>query len=246
MESILTLENLGYSYHTPEGEVPALRAINLALAPGEFISIAGPSGCGKSTLLSLIAGLLKPETGTINVKSNNSIGYMLQRDSLLEWRTVYNNILLGLEIQNKKNTGSLEFVERLIKDYGLSSFKDAHPSQLSGGMRQRAALIRTLALKPDILLLDEPFSALDYQTRLEVSDDIGKIIRNENKTAILVTHDISEAIAMGDKVIILSKRPGTIKKILPINVSIENRTPFNTRSAPEFKELFNEIWKELN
>lgn len=246
MESILKLKNIDYSYHTPAGEVTALHNIDLSLAPGEFLSIVGPSGCGKSTLLSIIAGLIKPAKGTISIETGNNVGYMLQRDSLLEWRTIYNNILLGLEIQNKKNPDTLKFVERLISDYGLLSFKDAHPSQLSGGMRQRAALIRTLALKPDILLLDEPFSALDYQTRLEVSDDIGKIIRNENKSAILVTHDIAEAIAMGDKVVILSKRPGTIKKILPIKVSIENRTPFNTRSAPEFKELFNEIWKELN
>lgn len=246
MESVLSIKNLNFSYHTPEGEIPALTNINLDIMPGDFISIVGPSGCGKSTLLSLITGLLKSESGTIAIKSGNSIGYMLQRDSLLEWRTIYQNILLGLEIQNNITPQTLDFVERLINDYGLTNFKKSRPSQLSGGMRQRAALIRTLALKPDILLLDEPFSALDYQTRLAVSDDIGKIIRNEKKTALLVTHDISEAIAMGDKVIILTKRPGTIKKILPIKVSIDNRTPFNTRFAPEFKELFNEIWKELN
>lgn len=246
MEPVLSINNLSYSYHTPEGEIIALKGITLDLMPGEFISIVGPSGCGKTTLLSLITGLLNPEFGKISINGNHSIGYMLQRDSLLEWRTVYNNILLGLEIQNKKNPETLKLVDRLIRDYGLENFQNSRPSQLSGGMRQRAALIRTLALKPDILLLDEPFSALDYQTRLEVSDDIGRIIRNEKKAAILVTHDISEAIAMGDKVVILSKRPATIKKIMHIKVSIENRTPFNTRSAPEFKELFNDIWKELN
>lgn len=246
MEPILELKKLCYSYHTPEGEVKALNDISFRLMPGEFISIVGPSGCGKSTLLSLITGLLTPESGTLSVKTNAAMGYMLQRDNLFEWRTVYSNILLGLEIQKKLTKDYIQPVDKMIEDYGLSQFKSSRPSQLSGGMRQRAALIRTLALKPDILLLDEPFSALDYQTRLEVSDDIGKIIKSEGKTAILVTHDISEAISMGDRVIILSRRPGTIKKIIPVRVSIDDRTPFNTRFTPEFKDIFNEVWKELN
>lgn len=246
MEPILEFKNLSYSYHTLEGEVRALENISFHIMPGEFVSIVGPSGCGKSTLLSLITGLLQPESGTLHVKENVAMGYMLQRDNLFEWRTVYSNILLGLEIQKKINPQSIEFVEKMIEDYGLSQFKDARPSQLSGGMRQRAALIRTLALRPEILLLDEPFSALDYQTRLEVSDDIGKIIKSEGKTAILVTHDISEAISMGDKVLVLSKRPATIKKIIPVNITQKDRTPFNTRFAPEFKDIFNEVWKEMN
>lgn len=246
MEPILELNKLCYSYHTPEGEVKALNNISFRLMPGEFISIVGPSGCGKSTLLSLITGLLPPESGTLFVKENTAMGYMLQRDNLFEWRTVYSNILLGLEIQKKLTKDYIRPVDKMIDDYGLSQFKSSRPSQLSGGMRQRAALIRTLALKPDILLLDEPFSALDYQTRLEVSDDIGKIIKSEGKTAILVTHDISEAISMGDRVLILSKRPGTVKKIISVRVSVNDRTPFNTRFAPEFKDIFNEVWKELN
>lgn len=246
MEPILEFKNLSYSYHTLEGEVRALENISFHIMPGEFVSIVGPSGCGKSTLLSLITGLLQPESGALHVKENATMGYMLQRDNLFEWRTVYSNILLGLEIQKKINPQSIEFVEKMIEDYGLSQFKDSRPSQLSGGMRQRAALIRTLALRPKILLLDEPFSALDYQTRLEVSDDIGKIIKSEGKTAILVTHDISEAISMGDKVLVLSKRPATIKKIIPVNLTLEDRTPFNTRFAPEFKDIFNEVWKEMN
>lgn len=246
MEPILEFKDLCYSYHTMEGEIKALKNISFRLMPGEFISIVGPSGCGKSTLLSLITGLLTPESGTLTVKENAAMGYMLQRDNLFEWRTVYSNILLGLEIQKKLTGDYIESVDKMIEDYGLTQFKSSRPSQLSGGMRQRAALIRTLALKPDILLLDEPFSALDYQTRLEVSDDIGKIIKSEGKTAILVTHDISEAISMGDRVVILSKRPGTVKKIIPVDVTLDERTPFNTRFAPEFKNIFNEVWKELN
>lgn len=246
MEPILEFKNLNYSYHTLDGEVKALKDISFRIMPGEFVSIVGPSGCGKSTLLSLITGLLQPESGSLYVRANTAMGYMLQRDNLFEWRTVYNNILLGLEIQKKINPNSIEFVEKMIADYGLTQFKNSKPSQLSGGMRQRAALIRTLALRPEILLLDEPFSALDYQTRLEVGDDIGKIIKSEGKTAILVTHDISEAISMGDKVLILSKRPGTVKKIIPVNVNLKDRTPMNTRFAPEFKDIFNEVWKEMN
>lgn len=246
MEPILEFKNVCYSYHTPEGELNALENISFSLMPGEFVSIVGPSGCGKSTLLSLITGLIKPESGELFVQKNAPIGYMLQRDNLFEWRTVYSNIILGLEIQHKKTKENLDMVDAMIENYGLSQFKNSRPSQLSGGMRQRAALIRTLALKPDLLLLDEPFSALDYQTRLEVSDDIGKIIKSEGKTAILVTHDISEAISMGDRVIILSRRPGTIKKQIPVIIGNSERTPFNTRFAPEFKDIFNEIWKELN
>ena len=175
-----------------------------------------------------------------------NIGYMLQKDHLFEWRTIYSNVLLGLEIQKKKSEENIERAEHLLTDYGLDKFKDSRPSQLSGGMRQRAALIRTLALDPELLLLDEPFSALDYQTRLSVGDDIGKIIRKEEKTAILVTHDISEAVSMADRVIVFSRRPATVQKIISIVFDLEDRTPMASRSAPEFKNYFNEIWKELN
>lgn len=245
MKPILELKDVSYSYHTLSGETKALNNISLSVGNGDFISIVGPSGCGKSTLLSLIAGLLIPECGEIIINGSN-IGYMLQKDHLFEWRTVYKNITLGLEIQKKLTPAKKELVNDMLATYGLINFKDAKPSQLSGGMRQRAALIRTLALEPDLLLLDEPFSALDYQTRLEVCDDIGAIIKKEDKTAILVTHDLSEAIAMGDKVVILSKRPGAIKNIVPIELSVKNRTPMSSRDAPEFKDYFNLIWKELN
>ncbi len=252
MKPLLELESVSYAYHSLSGETPALNNISFDVKEGEFIAIVGPSGCGKSTLLSLIAGLISPETGDIKINGTDvanaraSIGYMLQRDHLFEWRSIYKNVILGLEIQKKLTKEYLDTVDKMLVNYGLETFKDKRPSELSGGMRQRAALIRTLALKPSILLLDEPFSALDYQTRLTVSDDIGCIIKKEKKTAILVTHDLSEAISLGDKVIVLSKRPATIKTIFPIEFALENKTPLACRNAPEFKDYFNAIWKELN
>lgn len=252
MKPLLELEHVSYSYHSLDGETRALEDISLTVEPGEFISIVGPSGCGKSTLLSLISGLIMPETGSIRINGtennagNTNIGYMLQKDHLFEWRTIYSNVTLGLEIQHQMTPERLKNVDHMLETYGLSNFTRQRPSELSGGMRQRAALIRTLALEPDLLLLDEPFSALDYQTRLEVCDDIGTIIKKEKKTAILVTHDLSEAISVGNRVVILSRRPGTIQKIVPISFSIPDCTPMQSRNAPEFQEYFNTIWKELN
>ena len=252
MQYALELKNVHYAYHTLEGETYALKDITFSVREGEFIALVGPSGCGKSTLLHLIAGLLTPEKGLIKINGSyhpdntSGIGYMLQKDHLLEWRTIYKNVLLGLEIRRELTAEKLAYVNQLLSDYGLDKFRSAHPSELSGGMRQRAALIRTLALKPELLLLDEPFSALDSQTRLSVSDDIGRILRQEKKTAILVTHDISEAISMAARVIILSPRPAIIRKIVPICFDLENRTPMASRNAPEFKSYFNLIWKELN
>ncbi|MEE1314695.1 MAG: ABC transporter ATP-binding protein [Faecalimonas sp.] len=245
METILEIRNLSHCYHTTEGETPALSHLSLHMQEGEFISIVGPSGCGKSTLLSLICGLIKPEEGEISLHGKH-IGYMLQKDHLLEWRSVYKNIILGLEIQNRITAETKTKVQDYLSQYGLAEFADAKPSELSGGMRQRAALIRTLMLEPDLLLLDEPFSALDYQTRLAVSDDIGQIIRKEKRSAILVTHDLSEAISLGDRVIVLSKRPATIQTIIPLKFDLENDTPLARRNAPEFKTYFNQLWKELN
>lgn len=252
MNPLLEVRDICLSYHSMSGEIAALSHISFDLMPGEFLAIVGPSGCGKSTLLNLISGLLKAEQGTIlmegiPVESGDfRIGYMLQKDYLLEWRTVWKNVLLGLEIRKELTPDRLARIDRMLTTYGLDKFKYAHPSELSGGMRQRAALIRTLALNPALLLLDEPFSALDYQTRLQVSDDIGTILRRENRTAILVTHDISEAISMADRIVVLSARPAAIKRIVPIDLGIENRTPFASRNAPEFKNYFNLIWKELN
>lgn len=247
----LHVETLSYSYHTLEAETQALKDVSFDVAEGEFLAVVGPSGCGKSTLLSLIAGLIHPDSGGVFINgkpitdSGINIGYMLQKDHLLDWRSTYKNVALGLEIQHKYNEQSIFMIDHMLETYGLISFKDAKPSELSGGMRQRAALIRTLLLRPDILLLDEPFSALDYQTRLEVSDDICKIIRKEKKTAVLITHDISEAISTADKVIVLSCRPATIKSIVDIKLTSTDDSPLQKRSAPEFSHYFNLIWKEL-
>lgn len=252
MEPILELKNINYAYHTLEGENKALTDISFSIASGEFVAIVGPSGCGKSTLLSIISGLLEPEKGLLKTngkylrESTMNIGYMLQHDHLFEWRTVYSNVLLGLEIQHMLSAKSKAKAKELLELYGLKQFMNSKPSELSGGMRQRAALIRTLVLEPDILLLDEPFSALDYQTRLSVGDDIGQIIRNAHKTALLVTHDLSEAVSLADRVIILTKRPATIAKIVPITFTLEKDTPLLRRNAPEFKNYFNIIWEELN
>ena len=202
MDAFLNLIDVSYSYHSSEGETPALSHISFSVKEGEFVAIVGPSGCGKSTLLNLICGLLAPESGSITLKGNpvekerERIGYMLQKDHLFEWRSIYRNVILGLEIRKTATAGSLAKADAMLEQYGLAPFRNAKPSELSGGMRQRAALIRTLVLEPELLLLDEPFSALDYQTRLNVCDDIATIIRQEQKTAILVTHDLSAPAAV--------------------------------------------------
>ena len=223
MASILEVKGIGKRYQNKDGEVQALKNVNFRVKPGEFVSIIGPSGCGKSTLLSIIAGLEEKSEGEIYIQNEKvtgvspKIGYMLQRDCLLEWRTIFSNALFGLEVKGKKSKENIEYVESLLKKYSLYDFKDKYPSEISGGMRQRAALIRTLAVKPKILLLDEAFCALDYQTRIMVTNDIYQILRQENITALIVTHDISEAISMSDRVLVLSKRPGTIKDIHKID-----------------------------
>ncbi len=226
MASILEVKGIGKRYQNKDGEVQALKNVNFRVKPGEFVSIIGPSGCGKSTLLSIIAGLEEKSEGKIYIQNEKvtgvspKIGYMLQRDCLLEWRTIFSNALFGLEVKGKKSKENIEYVESLLKKYSLYDFKDKYPSEISGGMRQRAALIRTLAVKPKILLLDEAFCALDYQTRIMVTNDIYQILRQENITALIVTHDISEAISMSDRVLVLSKRPGTIKDIHKIDFDI--------------------------
>lgn len=251
MENILEVKNIGKKYQNKEGEILALKNVNFRVKKGEFVSIIGPSGCGKSTLLSIIAGLEEKTTGEIYIEGekvngiSSKIGYMLQRDCLLEWRNILSNTMFGLEVKGKKDNVNKEYVLELLKKYNLYEFKDKYPSELSGGMRQRVALIRTLAVKPKILLLDEAFSALDYQTRIMVTNDIYYILRKEKITSIIVTHDISEAISMSDRVLVLSKRPGTIKDIHKINFGIENRTPINCRESPKFSQYFNTLWKEL-
>lgn len=247
----LDVRNLSYTYPSLEGEVEAIKDLSFKVYNGEFLAIVGPSGCGKSTLLSIIARLLFPSTGTISFQNPDGslhyprIGYMLQHDYLLEWRSIYRNIALGPEIKNNLTPETHDYINKLLKDYGLYDFKDKKPSELSGGMRQRAALIRTLAINPELLLLDEPFSALDYQTRLSVSDDIYKIIRSTGKTAILITHDLSEAISMADRILVLSKRPSHVEADIPISLTLQKRSALEARKAPEFANYFNQIWEEL-
>ncbi|CEO35040.1 ABC transporter ATP-binding protein [[Clostridium] sordellii] len=245
MNEVLKVSNLSKTFYTKDGELEVLKNINFTLDEGEILTFLGPSGSGKSTILNILTGLLTPSEGNFFI--DGTVGYMFQKDHLLEWRNVMDNVLIGLEIQNKKSSKYINFVEKLLKTYGLWDFRSMYPKELSGGMRQRVALIRTLAVNPDVLLLDEPFSALDYQTRILVSDDIYKIIKNENKSTILVTHDISEAISMSDKVAVLSKRPASIKSIYTIDLKIsETRTPIISRSAENFKDYFNILWKEID
>ncbi len=242
---LLEIKNLSKNYHNKKSEVVALNDINLDIYEKEFISIVGPSGCGKSTILSILAGLEKKSDGEISFKKDVSIGYMLQDEALFFWRNILDNCLIGLEVSGKLNKESRDYVISLLKTYGLGEFMDKYPSSLSGGMRQRVALIRTLALKPDILLLDEPMSALDYQSRLAISDDIYKIIKREGKTAIMVTHDIAEAISMSDRIVVLSKRPGTVKNIYDIKLT-DKSTPINNRKCIEFSDYYDKIWRDLD
>lgn len=248
-KAFLRLEHVNFSYYSALGEIEVINNLNFSVEKGSFTALVGSSGCGKSTILSLVAGLIQPTAGYLTFYSEDfnapGIGYMLQHDHLLEWRDVYQNILLGLEIQHKINKDNLALVEQLLEKYHLSNVKHQKPSALSGGMRQRIALIRTLALKPDLLLLDEPFSALDYQTRLNVSMDVHNIIKSEEKTAILVTHDISEAIAMADTVIILSKSPCQAKIIVPIEFEKNGVSRDSVRNSPLFQDYFDCIWRDL-
>ena len=250
MQNLVEISNLSLIYQSIKHETTALNNINLSIKPEEFISIVGPSGCGKTTILSLISGLLKPTTGTVKVLNktpnpkDNVSGYMFQKDNLLPWRNIEKNIYFGLEIKRKCSKERKDYALSLAEKYGLGEFLKKHPSELSGGMRQRVALIRTLALKPELLLLDEPFSALDYQTRLQLCDDVYQIIKEEKKTAILVTHDLIEAITLSDRIIVLSSRPGTIKAIHSPKFS-NNLTPFERRPTDECKKLFDIIWQEI-
>lgn len=242
---ILKVNNLKKIYHSKDNEVLALEDISFELNKDQFIAIVGPSGAGKSTILSILSEIEKKSDGKIIKNNNLKIGYMLQNDCLFEWRTILENCLLGLEISNSLNDENKKYVIQLLEAYGLKEFINSYPNSLSGGMKQRVALIRTLATKPDILLIDEPFSALDYQTRLSVSDDVYKIIKNEKKSVIMVTHDISEAVSMADKVIILTKRPAKVKKI--IDIKLKNKsTPINNRYDEEFNKYYNLIWKEID
>lgn len=243
--NILSVNNLSKTYHSLNGETIAIENVSFNINEGDFISIVGPSGCGKSTILNIISGLDKEYKGNVNISENITIGYMFQNDTLFEWLTILDNALLGLKISKKLDKENKNYVINLLKKYNLYEFKDKYPSNLSGGMKQRVALIRTLATKPDILLLDEPFSALDYQTRLKVSDDVFNIIKSENKTVLMVTHDISEAISMSNKIIVLSNRPSYIKNIHDINLTNKS-SPIENRKAKEFSYYYDLLWKEID
>ncbi len=250
MNEILQFKDVALNYQSVSGEISAIDTLNFSVSESEFVSFIGPSGCGKTTVLSLIAGLLKPSRGSITLdgelveKPSQNIGYMLQSDQLFPWRTIYQNVCLGLEIRRTKTRENLEHIDSLLHKYGLWDFRNKLPSQLSGGMRQRVALIRTLALKPKLLLLDEPFSALDYQTRLRVCDDVYSILCSEKKTAVFVTHDIAESISMSDRVYVLSARPATIKSVYPI-AHRSYGTPLKRREHPAFGSLFEKIYGEI-
>ena len=243
----LELQNLSFSYGTQE----ILHDLSFSVAEGEFVSLLGPSGCGKSTILKLLTGVLTPSDGSIRADGNEIHGitghfaYMPQNDLLFPWKTILDNVCLYGEIHGSLARAREEALKN-FPAFGLTGYETSYPSALSGGMRQRAALIRTLLPEPELLLLDEPFSALDYQTRLTVSDDIGQILRHSGKTALLVTHDLSEAISLSDRIIVLSRRPATVSTIIPVTFSLEHDTPLNRRNAPEFKTYFNQLWKELN
>lgn len=243
MKEVLRFENVSMHYHSKQGETVALQDVNFSVNEGEFVAIIGPSGCGKTTLLSLAAGLLSPTKGKV-FSEGSSFGYMLQKDELFSWRTIEKNIFLPLEIKRANTEENRNRALALAEKYGLGQFLKNYPSSLSGGMRQRAALIRTLSVNPDVLLLDEPFSALDYQTRLSVCDDVYKIIRKENKTALLITHDISEAISVADKIFVLSRRPAKI--VAEHRLSFSETEPLKRRENSLFSEWFEKLWKELN
>lgn len=245
MNDLLVIDNLSKSYNSLGGEVKAIENLSLSVRDGEFVSIVGPSGCGKSTLLNILAGLDSDFDGKFAFKDDVKVGYMLQDDSLFPWLSVYENAIIGLKIQDKCSEENILYVKGLLEKYGLSEFMDKKISSLSGGMKQRVALIRTLATKPDLVFLDEPFSALDYQTRLKVSDDIYRIIKNEGITVIMVSHDIAESISLSERIIVLTNRPARVKNIYDINLSNKSN-PINNRKAPEFSYYYDMIWKDID
>ncbi|MCM3783908.1 ABC transporter ATP-binding protein [Neobacillus mesonae] len=250
--TLIELDQITHVYVTEREAKLAIDSVSLDVQAGEFISLVGPSGCGKTTILSMIAGLLYPTKGEVRlagepVKSPSSkVGYMLQQDYLYPWRTILENASIGLELTGQLNKESIQYTREMLAEMGLKGTEEAYPQALSGGMRQRVALVRTLATNPELLLLDEPFSALDYQTKLQLEDLISDTLKKQGKTAILVTHDLSEAIAVSDRVIVLDKNPGRIRKTFEVPESIRNAQPFHAREQNGFNDLFNEIWRELD
>lgn len=243
---ILTIKKLSKIYHTNKSEIPAIKDLNLNIKEGEFVAIVGPSGCGKTTLLSILCSLEEKSQGEIiYTQGKQKMGYMFQNDTLFPWLNILDNTLLGLKVEKNITKENIQKVTKLLETYGLKDFIKKYPNNLSGGMRQRVALIRTLATNPDILLLDEPFSALDYQTRLAVSDDVWKIIKKEKKTTIMITHDIAEAISMADRIIVLTNRPAKVKSIYIIEME-NKQNPINNRKQKEFQYYYDKIWKDID
>lgn len=245
MNSILSIRNLFKSYNSKSGEVVAIDGLNFEVMEGEFLSIIGSSGCGKSTILNILSGLDKDYEGTYEYKEGVTFSYMLQEDALFPWLTVLENTLIGLKIQKKYTKENVEYVKHLLCKYGLEDFMNTKISNLSGGMKQRVALIRSIATKPNLIFLDEPFSALDYQTRLRISDDIYKIVKEENITVVMVTHNISESISISDRVLVLTRRPTKVKNIYEIKLTNKS-TPINNRKAPEFQDYYDKLWKDID
>ena len=248
-QAVLSFSHVWMTYFSVQDETQAIRDVTFDVYPGQFVAVIGPSGCGKSTVLSLAAGLMKPARGQVRLLGrpiegpDAQVGYMLQNDHLFSWRTIFKNAVLPLEIQKRNTPQAREHVRVLLEKYGLGAFCDKYPRELSGGMRQRAALIRTLAADPKLLLLDEPFSALDAQTRLAVAEDLCGIMREQNKTVVLVTHDISEALSMADRILLLSRRPGSIVRQYDVDMP---GSPLTRRNNPRFSDYFESIWKELD
>ncbi len=242
---LLEIENLEKKFFSSTDEILVLDDVSFDVQKGDFVSILGPSGCGKTTLLSILTGLLKKTSGEVKINADNkSIGYLFQRDTLFEWRTILENCYLPLEIKNIKTIEHIQYVNYLLKEFDLWDFRDKYPKELSGGMRQRVALIRSLAIKPDLLFLDEPFSALDYQTKIKLSQDIFDSLKLLNKTAILVTHDIQEAISLSDKIVILSKRPTVVKKVIEIDFGKKRDIAMISKNE-KYNEYFEQIWQEV-
>lgn len=244
MNKLLEISNLSKNYHTKMGEIKAIDNISFDVYEGEFLCIIGSSGCGKSTLLNILANLDTKSSGEIKKHKDLKIGYMLQEDSLFPWLNILDNALLGLNIRHELTEENIAYTKALLEKYGLKDFLEKYPNQLSGGMRQRVALIRTLATRPNILLLDEPFSALDYVSRLTVSEDVANIIKNEKKTVVMITHDIAEALSLADRIIVLSKRPAMIKSVYEI--TLDGNTPMERRSAKNFARYYEKLWKDLD
>lgn len=250
--TFLTVSKVHHTYFSSKTATEALQDINLSIDKGEFVSFIGPSGCGKTTLLSILAGLFRPTAGKVLIDNQDihenadlSIGYMLQQDYLFPWKTIEENVILGLKLLNKEKEAANELASKLLNDVGLPPVEKKYPRELSGGMRQRVALARTLAVDPKILLLDEPFSALDYQSKLKLEDLVHKLMKEYGKTAVLVTHDIGEAIAMSDRIFLFSARPGRLHQTFEVPEEVRRLTPFEARANPSYSTLFQTIWKEL-